>query len=220
MSPSSRWNLCVDPFSDIDPAPAYTTNGVDSFFAPSAYAANSYSWLHIFPEGKVHQSPQKTMRYFKWGVARLILEPPECPDVVPIFIEGNDQVMHESRQFPRFIPRAGKSLTITFGDRVDTETLFGDLRRKWRLLKLQEDEELGPQNRNELGVLGQKLMYGDEAVELREECARRVREAVLNVRRSRGLADEDPKCGKVETWEKEGSKGEGKMEDGTWIKDT
>lgn len=216
----SRWNLCVDPFSDIDPAPAYTTNGHDAFLAPSAYASNSFSWIHIFPEGMIHQSAQKTMRYFKWGVARLILEPPECPDVVPIFIEGNDQVMHESRKYPRFLPRPGKDLTVTFGDKVDTESLFGDLRRQWRLLKLKEDEEQGLLNRNELGVLGNKLMYGDEAVELREECTRRVRDAVLAVRRSRGLSDEDPKCGLVETWIKEGPKREGKMKDGTWVKDT
>ena len=88
------------------------------------------------------------------------------------------------------------------------------------MLKLEEDEELGPQNRNELGVLGHKLMYGEEAVELRKECTRRVREAVLEVRRLRGLTDEDPKCGLVETWENEGYKREGRMKDGTWVKDT
>ena len=70
-----RWsieNTCVDPFSEV--ATAYTTTGNDSYLAPSAYSINSYSWIHIFPEGKVHQASDKTMRYFKWGVSRLILE--------------------------------------------------------------------------------------------------------------------------------------------------
>ena len=150
----------------------------------------------------------------------MILEPPECPDVVPIFIEGNDEVMHESRKFPRFIPRAGKRLTVTFGDRVNTEAMFGDLRRRWRELRLDEDEQLGVDGRNELGVLGNDLKYGEEAVELRKECTRRVREAVLAVRHSRGHADEDPKCGRAESWAREGPKREGKMKDGTWVKDT
>ncbi|EFW17571.1 tafazzin [Coccidioides posadasii str. Silveira] len=95
-----QWSLqsvCVDPFSEVPMA--YTTTSHDSYLAPSAYACNSYSWIHIFPEGMIHQSPPKTMRYFKWGVSRLILEASQCPDVVPMWIEGTDEVMHESRTF-------------------------------------------------------------------------------------------------------------------------
>lgn len=177
----------------------------------------------------IHQAPnnQKTMRYFKWGVSRLILEPPECPDIVPIFVDGTNEIMHESRTFPRFIPRPGKQVSVTFGESVDTEHRFGDLRRRWRELKAQEDRELeelcekgtsnGP---GDLGQLGPRMMYGQEAVELRKECTRRVREEVLKVRRSRGLPDEDPKNGLVETWVHEGGKREGQMKDGSWVKDT
>ena len=47
----------------------------------------------------------------------------------------------------------------------------------------------------------------------------RIRAAVLTVRRTRGLADEDPKVGLAETYAMEGSEGEGKKNDGSIVKD-
>jgi len=208
---------CVDPFSDVAPAPFYPSQPSDDryYLAPSRYACNAYGWIHIFPEGRINQSPDKTMRYFKWGVARLILEPVECPDIVPMFIEGLDQIMPEDRKFPRFIPRMGKKITITFGKELDTETVFGDLRKRWRELADQDARARGHSEWNELtlGIVPSSLADSPEAVELRKECARRVREAILDIRRSRGLPDEDPKSALVETWEKEEPKGEGRLED-------
>ena len=64
-----------------------------------------------------------------------------------------------------------------------------------------------------------KLCDSPEAMDIRMECTRRVREEVLKVRRSRGLPDEDPKHGRFETWAKEGSKREGHMDDGSWVKE-
>ncbi|CBF69598.1 hypothetical protein AN6375.2 [Aspergillus nidulans FGSC A4] len=210
----SLQNVCVDPFSDLPTA--YTTDGEDSHLAPSAYSCNSYSWVHIFPEGKIHQSPNKTMRYFKWGVARLILEASECPDIVPMWLEGFDQVMHESREFPRFLPRPGKEVSVTFGQKVDTEAVFGEMRRRWQKLKAKA-ELASPETRDlPLGALSDELLYGDEAVELRKEVTKKVRDLVLEVRRSRGHSDEDPKAGLVETWMEEGGKREGKMKDESW----
>ncbi|PLB55892.1 hypothetical protein P170DRAFT_443584 [Aspergillus steynii IBT 23096] len=207
-------NVCVDPFSDLPTA--YTTDGHDSHLAPSAYACNSYSWFHIFPEGKIHQAPHKTMRYFKWGVARLILEATECPDVVPIWLEGFDQIMHESREFPRFLPRPGKEVSVTFGEKVDIEAIFGESRKRWQELKAKA-ELAAPETRDQpVGVLSDELLYGREAVELRKEVTKKVRDLVLDVRRSRGLTDEDPKEGLVETWIQEGPKREGKMQDDSW----
>lgn len=158
----------------------------------------------------------KTMRYFKWGVSRLILEPDVCPDIVPIWIEGNDQIMHESRNWPRFVPRMNKRCGVWFGGNVggDAHTVFHELRKKWRrLVNKNGAGNLG------VGILNDELRYGKEAVELREECARQIRGEVLKVRRQRGLPDEDPKEGLVETWRVEGSKREGRMEDGSWVKD-
>lgn len=158
------------------------------------------------------------MRYFKWGVARLILEPDVCPDIVPMWIEGNDEVMHESREWPRFIPRVGKNLGIWFGDPIggDKDTVFADLRTKWRELVAKKGNAI-----EEIGVLNsEELRTSREAEALRMECTRRVRNAVLKVRRARGLPDEDPTDGLVETWRAETGKREGKMEDGSWEKDT
>ncbi len=134
-----------------------------------------------------------------------------------MWIEGNEQVMHESRQWPRFVPRVGKNISVTFGDKVDTESVFGDLRRRWKRLSDKDAQEVGSR---EIGELSERLMHGREAVELRRECTRRVRGEVLRVRRSRGLPDEDPKEGLVETWREEGAKREGRMKDGSWVKDT
>lgn len=240
----SRTNLpswprdCVDPFSDLPIAPCYSSAPSDArmYLSPSRYACNSYAWIHIFPEGMIHQARDNTMRYFKWGVSRLILEPEVCPDVVPMFIQGTDQVMHESRQFPRFLPRMGKNISVTFGAAVDVESRFGDLRRRWRELVAEaEMQDLhSPQDLFDVDVSpgdAGALMFGDnahseklrnspEAVGLRMECTRRIREEVLKVRRSRGLPDEDPKAGHFETWAKEGQKREGQMDDGSWVKDT
>ncbi|KEF52141.1 uncharacterized protein A1O9_11767 [Exophiala aquamarina CBS 119918] len=231
-TPSFPWD-CIDPFSDLSPPPSYPSHPSDTryYLQPSRYASNAYSWIHIFPEGMIHQSPptpqnnnrsEYTMRYFKWGVARLILEPPECPDVVPMFIEGSDQVMHESRTFPRFLPRFGKDITVTFGHELDVDATFGDLRKGWRDLCQEDARANGWDEWDEitLGLVPPSLERHPEAVRLREECTKRVRDAVLAVRRSRGYADEDPKGGVAETWAKEGPQREGRMDDGSWVKDT
>ncbi|OJJ47274.1 hypothetical protein ASPZODRAFT_132259 [Penicilliopsis zonata CBS 506.65] len=215
-----RWsshNVCVDPFSDLPTA--YTTNGEDSHLAPSAYACNSYSWVHIFPEGMIHQSPQKIMRYFKWGVARLILESTECPDVVPMWVEGFDQVMNEERTFPRFLPRPFKSVSITFGKKIDAEAVFGDMRRRWQEIK-KKAEKVAPDTKDlAVGVLNDELLYNKEAVELRKEVTNKVRDLVLETRRSRGHSDEDPKHGFAETWAREGPDREGRKKDGSIVRE-
>jgi len=192
------------------------------------------------------------MRYFKWGVSRLVLEPLEAPDLVPMFIEGTDRIMHESRTFPRFIPRCFNKVSVTFGDAVDVEATFGDLRKRWRQICDRENEKiLNEQMQAELaqakkqgmkftkqqllqhkkmlldsmyevqlGIVTEKLKWDPEVVELRIECTKRVRDEVLKVRRSRGYPDEDPKGGLAETWKIEGPNREGRMEDGSWVKET
>ncbi|KAL8795306.1 MAG: hypothetical protein Q9195_002176 [Heterodermia aff. obscurata] len=216
----------VDPFtSPTTHTYTYTTNGHDTFPAPSAFSTRHYSWVHVFPEGRVHQHPRKTMRYFKWGVARLILEPDVCPDIIPMWIEGNNEIMHEARQWPRFVPRVGKRCAVWFGENVGGKgegSVFHELRERWRVLvEASRQKEGGGSGMREVGVLEDQLRYGREAVELRKECTMAVRREVLKVRRLRGLPDEDPKEGLVETWAQEGSgKREGKMGDGSWVKDT
>lgn len=162
------------------------------------------------------------MRYFKWGVARLILEPDVCPDVVPMWIEGHEEIMHEDRSAPRWLPRVGKRCGVWFGENVGGESegnVFHELRERWRRLVEDDGRERKAGQELEVGVLSEGLKYGAEAVKLREECTMQVRGAILKVRRARGLPDEDPKEGLVETWRAEGGKREGQMEDGSLVKD-
>ncbi|KAF2100918.1 hypothetical protein NA57DRAFT_65256 [Rhizodiscina lignyota] len=207
----------ADPFSSGNLT--YTTNGYDVFPAPSAYLNRRHAWVHIFPEGKVHQMPDLNMRYFKWGIARLILESEPCPDVVPLWFEGMEQVMDEERGSPRFLPRIGKRVSITYGDALDVDKVFGDLRERWKRLYNKEIKRLGESRKLDMGVLNDELKYGKEAVDLRTECTMRVRKEVLKLRIARGRSDEDPKWSLVETYALEGKKEEGKMDDGSIVKD-
>ena len=136
-----------------------------------------------------------------------------------MWIEGNDQVMHESRSWPRFVPRINKKCSVWFGENVggNGNTVFHELRRKWQKLVI-EKERNGPHVMVP-GELSDELRYGREAVELREECTRQIRGEVLKVRRRRGLVDEDPKEGLVDTLREEGCHREGRRKDGSWVKD-
>ncbi|KAI1326019.1 acyltransferase [Xylariaceae sp. FL0255] len=226
--PPSLNDDIADPFTAGNGL-TFTTNGIDNYPAPSALSQNKYSWLHIFPEGCVHQHPKLQMRYFKWGISRLILESEPMPDVLPMFIDGPQHVMAEDRKFPRFLPRAGKKFRIGFGELVDTEAVFGDLRTRWQDLVRREQERdvkaqgkllakrkeegsekdlVRPQRQRAMGDLWtDELKYGDEAVGLRIEVARRVRDEVLKVRRSMGYPDEDPPGFELaETWAREPQK--------------
>jgi monolysocardiolipin acyltransferase len=222
QSPTPRQSFekpdLADPFSAG--SFTYTTDGHDVFPSPSAYRNRRHAWVHIFPEGKIHQAPDLHMRYFKWGIARMILEADPCPDVVPMWIEGMEQVMNEARQFPRFVPRIwGATISITYGAALDTEKVFGDLRDRWKRLYGKEMKRIGSADGLELGILTDELKYGKEAVKLREECTLRVRKEVLKLAKARGRSDEDPKWSLAETWRHEQGKLEGHMPDGSIVKD-
>ena len=217
-----------DPFSASELT--YTTNGLDSFPAPSAYPSRRFSWIHIFPEGMIHQHPQKVMRYFKWGVARLILEAEPCPDVLPMWFDGPQEVMNEKRTWPRPVPRPGKQIFLAFGELMDRDAVLEPFRARWRLLKEKsrnkrasmflDQAELLPEHMGELE--DDDLKYGPEAEQLRIEVTLAVRNEVLKVRRSRGLPDEDRKRGLADTYRKESKKPgqhEGEMKDQSLIKD-
>ena len=212
---------------DCDPSPGggdletYTTTGADSWPAPSASPANAKGWVHIFPEGSVHQQGARTPRYFRWGVARLVLEADPPPAVVPIFVEGTDDVMPEDRTFPRFLPRVGRRLRVVFGDEVDFDATFGDLRSRWEgLVRRAEGKERGPSTSSwwfgsrEEGKGGGRggggggpttidLRDGPEARAIRVEVASRMRDEVLKLRSRMGYPDSDPVLGLAETWAKD-----------------
>ena len=56
-------------------------------------------WVHVFPEGRVTKSPIR----IKWGISRLIYESKIPPILLPIWIEGMQDVWTErSPYYPRF----------------------------------------------------------------------------------------------------------------------
>ncbi|KAL9061517.1 MAG: hypothetical protein Q9162_000048 [Coniocarpon cinnabarinum] len=204
----------ADPFSNpAAPAlhPTYSTTGADSFPAPTYHPSRRHAWIHIFPEGRIHQHPTQTMRYFRWGVSRLILEAEPCPDVVPVWIEGFQDVMSEKRDWPRPLPRPGKLVRVDFGE-VVAEAVWDGYRRKWRELveeskrrrrkERQRDREGNTQVIwHELGVVEDDwLKYGREAVELRTEVADRVRQELVKMRSARGWPEEDARARLASTW--------------------
>ncbi|EME45737.1 hypothetical protein DOTSEDRAFT_71434 [Dothistroma septosporum NZE10] len=221
----------TDPFSSS--ALYYSTNGEDSFPAPAAYPSRRHSWIHIFPEGMIHQHPDKVMRYFKWGVARLILEAEPCPDVMPMWIDGPQHVMDNERGFPKPLPRIGKDISVNFGEVVDREKVFEPYRQRWREMKerarrkrlgfFQHVSDHDVDHETELGlVIDDDLKYGKEAEQLRIDVTMAVRNEVLKVRRAcSGLPDEDPKRSLAETFRSEGTTArEGPQKDGSSLKDT
>ncbi|OAQ68238.1 hypothetical protein VFPPC_13649 [Pochonia chlamydosporia 170] len=171
----------------------YSTDGKDSFPSPSAYSAYRNSWVHVFPEACCHQGTESSLRYFKWGISRLILESDPAPEFIPMFIHGTQDIMPEDRGFPRFLPRIGNKIRVVIGKPTDVDALFGTEREKWRQLIDRGDPEL--------------LTNSPEAVQLRIQVAKSVRDEVAKLRESIGLAPEqDDMAGLAETWSKEPNK--------------
>lgn len=111
---------------------------------------------------------------------------------------------------------------------VDVERAFGDLRERWRELVARSrrvgadvgaaggktaertTETLVGESKALVKVMAlgdltddDELRYGREAVEIRVECARRVRAEVAKLRRSLGYPDEEPSFELAETWARE-----------------
>ncbi|ORZ34886.1 acyltransferase-domain-containing protein, partial [Catenaria anguillulae PL171] len=77
---------------------------------------NHGNWVHIFPEGRVHQ--EDTMLPFKWGVGRLIIDSKLPPLVVPIYHQGFAK-MHPLNG--GWVPNPfASALHVTIGDAIDT----------------------------------------------------------------------------------------------------
>lgn len=195
----------------------YTTTGLDLHPSPLSFPNfRRYSWVHVFPEGCVHQHPSTDLRYFKWGLARLILEADPVPDILPMFIDGTQRVMPEDRGFPRFLPRIRKTVKVAFGEVLDYDQTFGDLKRRWEGLVLREQQRaaagVAAGGRGKAGqevvlalppgeLATEELKNGKEAEEIRIEVARRMREEILKVRKALGgFPEPDPAFGLAETW--------------------
>lgn len=136
------------------------------------------------------------MRYFKWGVSRIVLETAiingEQPIIVPFFIEGFEQVMHESRVFPRFLPRVGKSIKCTYGRPIEETKIQPFIDRYKALLDKNSksslmDHKTSSQRESLVGA-----MDCTEAQLIRTELTKVIRDAVVEVRREAGYPEEHP----------------------------
>ncbi|KAG9044394.1 hypothetical protein FS837_008219 [Tulasnella sp. UAMH 9824] len=105
---------------------------------------NCGDWIHIFPEGKVNQvklQPGRGLLRFKWGVAHMMLRAKVPPKVIPIYLEGFDDVMPENRGFPKFLPRLGSKIRVTFGEPAGITQEVGSIIEGWKSQGQQEVEE-------------------------------------------------------------------------------
>ncbi|KAK2758910.1 tafazzin [Colletotrichum kahawae] len=173
----------------------------ENFKSPAFYGVNHNAWVHVFPEGCVHQHPQNALRYFKWGVSRLILESDPAPQLVPIFIDGFKNIMPEDREWPRFLPRIGAKIRVIYGNAIDVDEVFREPRSRWKRMVRKQEEVLG--RSLNVGEVPEVLKDHPEAIQLRMEVAKTVRAMVQNLRLKAGYSDDDPSYALAKTWERD-----------------
>lgn len=161
---------------------------------------NNYSsWIHVYPEGfvlQLHPPYNNSMRYFKWGVTRMILEASKPPIVVPIFSTGFEKIASEDETIPtwkHFIKSWGTHINVTIGDPIE-DSIIESYRREWQVLVSKYSK---PDDTD----LNDKLKYGEEAQELRSRLASELRLKVSEVRKlNKNLNEEDPRFQDHKWW--------------------
>ncbi|KAG4303425.1 hypothetical protein PCANB_000330 [Pneumocystis canis] len=154
------------------------------------------AWIHVFPEGYVQQHPQYVMRYFRWGVSRLILEAAlhstQLPYIIPIFFHGMERIMPELPDQPHWLPRFGQTVEVRFGSPIpDTELQpYVDAWRKFQkdlLINTSSNIFNSPQFKNKLlGNNGSKT-----AQQLHSNLAALLQRHVNRLRKEAGFNDSD-----------------------------
>lgn len=159
------------------------------------------SWVHVFPEGFVVQlqSPHaNSMRYFKWGIARLILESTKPPIVVPMFGIGFEKIAPEHTNKTIFdrcrLHNIGTEVKLSICEPID-DSIIMSFREEWRKLVEKYHDPANPTD------LSKDLREGIEAQNLRSRLASVLREHVAKIRcENIGLSQEDPKFKSPEWW--------------------
>jgi monolysocardiolipin acyltransferase len=159
------------------------------------------SWVHIFPEGYVCQLKppfQNSMRFFRWGTARLILEPTVAPVIVPIFTDGFEKVKPEEIDMKTdyLTPNnIGAKITVNIGKAIDDNIIL-KFRKEWKDLCLKYPNIENPND------LSDELMFGKEARELRSRVCAFLREQVAKLRLENGFEEEDKRFKDIEFWKR------------------
>ncbi|CCH60194.1 hypothetical protein TBLA_0C03930 [Henningerozyma blattae CBS 6284] len=166
---------------------------------------NMPAWVHVYPEGfvlQLHKPHSNSMRYFHWGVSRLILESTKPPIILPLFSTGFEKYAPEPEgptTFKDFLPQnLGSEINVTVGNPID-DSIIESYREKWQHLC---NDNL-PLNKNSSQQdLTDELKYGKSAEALRSDLASFLRTKVAEIRhKDRGLPLEDERFKQVSWWE-------------------
>lgn len=181
----------------VKPSPEST----NVLMSKSPFIRSKTSWFHVFPEGFVLQLKEphhNSMRYFKWGISRLILESTRAPVVVPVFSFGFEKIAPEDsadKGIQRWLPdNLGAEVHISIGEEFPPERIE-NYRQEWRdLVK----KHIDPENPSDLS---EELKYGEPAQQLRSDLAAELRNSVLNIRETMGIfRPEDPRFKDPKFW--------------------
>ncbi|CAI4859332.1 CCQ_1a_G0056210.mRNA.1.CDS.1 [Saccharomyces cerevisiae] len=207
LSPDDTLDLEWTPHSEV----SSSLKKVRKAYSPPIIRSKP-SWVHVYPEGFVLQlyPPfENSMRYFKWGITRMILEATKPPIVVPIFATGFEKIASEAvtdSMFRQILPRNfGSEINVTIGDPLNDD-LIDRYRKEWTHLV---EKYYDPKNPNDLS---DELKYGKEAQDLRSRLAAELRAHVAEIRNEvRKLPREDPRF-KSPSWWKRFNTTEGKSD--------
>ncbi|CAN6674261.1 tafazzin [Trichomonascus vanleenenianus] len=152
------------------------------------------NWVHVFPEALVHQPEaphNNTLRYFHWGVSRMVLEAAKPPIIVPIFTQGFEKVMPEDQA--SFVPRnIGSSIQFNVGQPMREEEVVA-FRRRWVELIENDGSSLE-------GDMSENLKTGKEAQALRSEVASALRRCLNENARFKELPPDEPRFDDPDFW--------------------
>ncbi|KAG7692875.1 hypothetical protein KL930_004221 [Ogataea haglerorum] len=185
------------------PVASVLATDVRSFYSPRytpPILRYKTSWVHIFPEGYVCQLKpphNNSMRFFRWGTARLILEPTVAPVVVPIFSDGFEKIAPEAKVddvVDSLLPQGiGSNITVNIGKVLD-DRIIEAFRAEWRALCDKYHDKLHP---NDLSF---ELKFGKEAEALRSRVCDYLREKVAQLRLENGFPPEDERLKSQKFW--------------------
>ncbi len=153
------------------------------------------------------------MRYYRWGITRLILESEKPPIIVPIFTKGLDKIMPEALPdagfFEEFLPKNMRAeIVVKIGNAIDDKIIL-QARLKWKEL-MDKYSNLSSNSSSTTSLTSpllqdftKELMNSPEVQKLRSDVAAMLRNAVLNVRSKHlDLIPEDKRFSSVEYWSK------------------
>lgn len=170
------------------------------------------SWMHVYPEGfvlQLHPPFSNSMRYFKWGVSRMVLEASVSPIIVPIFTTGFEKVASEEAAgsgIRRYIPdNLGADINVTIGDPID-DAIIERYRSEWKELVEKYYDPLHPAD------LSPELKHGKEAQDLRSRVAAELRTHIAKIRHENCHFEEEDSRFKSPAWWKQYTLTEGQSD--------